>query len=221
MATIAILDMLRRSKKRSKVTEWWCKRISCLAEEVYTTTGFCVSRFPAEKICSTESRKIGIGARRQILQTHLSGGITQKLEPHERNPCAPMFEERSREITLQEEGGARKAPWNLAKHIFKLKHADKATFYFPIEARTTPAPTSKLSEEREFVIDSGTSMHMLSRRDLSSEHMDTLRRSRTPTVWITKNGEVQTHEEAPVYVHDLGLFRDCGSARGHCCSSYR
>ena len=36
--------------------------------------------------------------------------------------------------------------------------------------------------------------------------METLRRSRTPTVVVTANGEVQTNEEAQVYVHHLGLF---------------
>ena len=36
--------------------------------------------------------------------------------------------------------------------------------------------------------------------------MDTLRRSRTPTTAVTANGEVQTNEEAQVYVHDLDLF---------------
>ena len=76
----------------------------------------------------------------------------------------------------------------------------------PFEARATPAPTSKLPEEREFVIDSGASMHMLSKKDLSSEELETLRRSRTPTVVVTANGEVQTHEEAQVCVHDLGFF---------------
>ena len=45
------------------------------------------------------------------------------------------------------------------------KTTDKATFYPPIEARATPAPTSKFPEEREFVVDSGASMHMLSRRN--------------------------------------------------------
>ena len=38
-----------------------------------------------------------------------SGGTIQRREPHERTPCATKFEERSREITLQQEGCARKA----------------------------------------------------------------------------------------------------------------
>ena len=47
----------------------------------------------------------------------------------------------------------------------KLKNADKATFYTPIEARVMPAPTSKSPEEREFVVDSGASVHMMSKKE--------------------------------------------------------
>ena len=46
----------------------------------------------------------------------------------------------------------------------------------------------------------------MSRKELSSEEMDTLRRSRNPTVVLTANGEVQTNEEAQVCVHALDLF---------------
>ena len=49
-------------------------------------------------------------------------------------------------------------------------------------------------------------MHTLSRKDLSSDEMETLRRSRPPTVVVTASGKVQTNEEGQVYVHDLGLF---------------
>ena len=49
-------------------------------------------------------------------------------------------------------------------------------------------------------------MHILSKKDLNSHEMDTLRRSRTPTTVVTANGEVQTNEEAQVYVQDLDLF---------------
>ena len=48
-------------------------------------------------------------------------------------------------------------------------------------------------------------MHMPSNRDLTSDEMDTLRRSRNPVV-ITGNGEVQTNEEASE-LH-LGKFPD-------------
>ena len=49
-------------------------------------------------------------------------------------------------------------------------------------------------------------MHMLSKRDLSSDKMDTSRRSRNPITVLTATGEVQTNEEAQVFVHDLDLF---------------
>ena len=49
-------------------------------------------------------------------------------------------------------------------------------------------------------------MHMLSKKDLSSEEMDTLRRCRTPIVVVTANGKVQTNEQAQIYVHDLDSF---------------
>ena len=47
---------------------------------------------------------------------------------------------------------------------------------------------------------------MLSKKDLSSDEMESLRRSRNPTTVVTANGEVQTDEEAQENVHDLDLF---------------
>ena len=67
-------------------------------------------------------------------------------------------------------------------------------------------PSSTNPEKREFVIDSGASMHMLSKMDASSGELETLRRSRNPITVVTANGEVQTNDEAQVYVHYLHLF---------------
>ena len=47
---------------------------------------------------------------------------------------------------------------------------------------------------------------MISKKDLSNAEMDTLTKSCSPTIVITANGEVQTHEEAIVYVKELGIF---------------
>ena len=49
-------------------------------------------------------------------------------------------------------------------------------------------------------------MRMISTRDLSDAEMDTLTKSCSPTIVITSNGEVQTHEEATVYVKELDIF---------------
>ena len=45
-------------------------------------------------------------------------------------------------------------------------------------------------------------MHMISKKDLNDAEMDTLTKSCSPTIVITANGEVQTHEEAIVYVKE-------------------
>ena len=49
-------------------------------------------------------------------------------------------------------------------------------------------------------------MHMISRKDLNDAEMDTLTKSCSPTIVITANGEVQTHEETTVYVKELQKF---------------
>ena len=126
-------------------------------------------------------------------------------EPCERNPNAPKFEDRSQQETEWHEQGAREAAWRLAKSVLKLKEQESATFFSSSENRCLPASNLKL-EEREFVVDSSASMHMISKKDLNSADMDTLTKSCSPTIVITANGEVQTHEEATVYVKELDIF---------------
>ena len=126
-------------------------------------------------------------------------------EPHERSPNAPKLEDRSQEETEWQEQGAREAAWKLAKNVLKLKEQERATFLSLSENRCLLASTRKL-EEREFVVDSGASMHMISKKDLSDAEMDTLTKSCIPTIVVTATGEVQTHEEATVYVTELEIF---------------
>ena len=125
--------------------------------------------------------------------------------PHQSSPNAPKFEDRCQEETEWQEQGAREAAWRLAKSVLKLKEHERATFFSPSENRCLPASTHE-PEEREFVVDSGASMHMISKKDLSDAEMDTLTKSCSPTIVITANGEVQTHEEAIVYVKELDMF---------------
>ena len=49
-------------------------------------------------------------------------------------------------------------------------------------------------------------MHMISKKDLSNAEMDTLTKSCSPTIVTTTNGEVQTHDEAIVYVKESDIF---------------
>ena len=126
-------------------------------------------------------------------------------EPHQRSPNAPKFEDRSQEETERQERYAREAAWRLAKNVLKLKEKNKAAFFSPSENRCLSASNLK-PEERELVVDSGALMHMISKKDLNSAEMETVTTSRSPTTVTTANGEVQTHEEATVYVKELEKF---------------
>ena len=106
-------------------------------------------------------------------------------KPHQRSPNAPKFEDRSQEET----------EWKLAKSVLKLKEHERATFFSPSENRCLPASNLK-TEEREFVVDSGASMHMISKKDLSDAEMDTLTKSCSPTIM----------EKCRVYVKELDTF---------------
>ena len=55
-------------------------------------------------------------------------------------------------------------------------------------------------------MDSGASMHMISKKDLNDAEMDTSTKSCSLTTVITANGKVQTHEEATVSDKELEKF---------------
>ena len=87
-------------------------------------------------------------------------------DPHQRNPNAPKFEDRSQKETEWQERCAREAAWKLAQIILKLKEKDKTAFFSPSENTCLPAPSTLEPEEREFVVDSGALMHMISKKGL-------------------------------------------------------
>ena len=131
--------------------------------------------------------------------------IQAKLS-HQRSPYAVKFEDRSQEETERQERCARGDAWRLAKNICKVREKDKATFFSPTDEWSLPAASTMKPEEREFVVDSGASMHVVSRRDLNSAESDAVKVSESPTTVVPANGEVQTKEEATVYVKELDLF---------------
>ena len=75
------------------------------------------------------------------------------------------------------------------KNVLKLKEHQRATF-FSLSGKRCLLASNLKHEEREFVVDSGASMHMISKKDLSDAEMDTLTKSCSPTIVITANGEV-------------------------------
>ena len=127
-------------------------------------------------------------------------------DPHQRISNAPKFEDRSQEETEWQERCAREAAWRLAKNIFKLKEKDKTIFFSPSENRCLSAPSTLKPEEREFVVDSGAWMQMISKKELNSAELETVTTSRSPTTVFPANGEVQANEEATVYVRELDIL---------------
>ena len=133
-------------------------------------------------------------------------GVICPGDPHQRNPNAPKFEDRSQEETERQERCAREAAWRLAKNILKLKEKDKTVFFSPSENWCLPSPSTIKPEEREFDVDSGASMHMISKKVLNSAELETVTTSISPMTVITDNSDVQTNEEAIVYVRELDIF---------------
>ena len=87
-------------------------------------------------------------------------------DPQQRNPNAPKFEDRSQEQTEWQERCAHEAAGRLANIILKSKEKDKTAFFKLSENRCLPAPSNLKPQEREFVVDSGASMHMISQKGL-------------------------------------------------------
>ena len=94
----------------------------------------------------------------------------------------------------------------LPKTFTSSKKKTRLHCTFPHQERVLPAASTKELEENELVVDSSASMHMVSKRDLNSAELETMRMSRNPMTVMTANGEVQTREEATVYVKELDLF---------------
>ena len=116
------------------------------------------------------------------------------------------------DVPVKQRGGWPKISQNEKRNI-------EAAFFSPSENWCLPSPSNLKPEEREFVVDSGASMHMISKKDLSDAEMDTLTTSRSPTTVITANVEVQTYEEAIVYLRQrIGYVLDNESPRGYASS---
>ena len=106
----------------------------------------------------------------------------------------------------------------MAKSVLKLKEHQRAAFFSLSENWCLPSPSTIEPEEREFVVDSAASMHMISKKDLNSADLETVTTSRSPTTVITANCEVQTNEEATVLCQITGYILDKESPRGYASS---
>ena len=106
---------------------------------------------------------------------------------------------------------ARRKAWKTAKEYFLYSHkfrGERSHIHLAYIGMvlTMAFRTLNLKKEREFVVDSGAPMHMLSTKDLTPAELDTLRVSWNPTIVIAANGSIETIQEATVCVKDLDLF---------------
>ena len=85
------------------------------------------------------------------------------------------FEDRSQEENERQERCTRGDAWRLAKNIFWLKEKDKATFFSPNDEWSLPAASTIKPEDREFLVGSGASMHMVSKKDLNKAELETVK----------------------------------------------
>ena len=162
MATDAISDMLRQKESPAKKSMKGGAKESVAILVVSMLLG-CVSQdsYPRRSILREPGKcgrkhavKFSRGTWHQIKNRKRKGpsqGIIQQCALHERRPC---------EETLHQERCARKAAWDLAK-IFTSSRI-----------RTEPRSLLRL-KQREFVVDSRASMHMMSKKELSSRDVGT------------------------------------------------
>ena len=132
-------------------------------------------------------------------------GMICPHNPHQRNPNAPKFEYRSQEETEWQERCAREAAWKLAKSVFSSRSKKEQ---HSSHRRKIGAFLHQILDLRNDNLLSTLARQCTwsAKKDLSDAEIDTLTKSCSPTIVITANGEVQTHEEAIVHVKELDIF---------------
>ena len=97
--------------------------------------------------------------------------------------------------TLGAKDGARQAAGQLAKQLYRIRGT-----YLENEATFNP-------DERDFIVDSGVSMHVMRKMELPPEELETVKVSRLPTTVISTNVSIDTTEEATLHAkEDVDMF---------------
>ena len=111
------------------------RQLGCVFQDMEPPKSFLILRKSSDMQKPIQRVKLtkAIARHTKIRDQNPSLGYICPGEPHERSPNAPKFEDRSQEETEWQEQGARDAAWKLAKHVFKLKEHQRATFFSPLE----------------------------------------------------------------------------------------
>ena len=108
------------------------------------------------------------------------------------------FEGRSEEETESK-------AWNLANHVQAQR--ERQSYITLARGRMgTPGCVKKRAGKRDFVVDSGASMHMVSKRDLNSK-LETMSTLRSPTTVMTAKARCKREtRQRSVYVKELNVI---------------
>ena len=99
------------------------------------------------------------------------------------------------------------------KNIHKPKEKDKASFHPPPVVWPLRAPYSTKPVERTFVVDSGKSMHVQGKKDLSLGEIEIVQVSRNSQQWRSANTWGSNRVRPRFW-----FFRDSANLGGHVCS---
>ena len=105
---------------------------------------------------------------------------------------------------------ARNAAWFfLHKNEYKYPGSyseNQHEFFKPSPASNVSSHSMTTSKEREFMVDSGASLHVMSKSDLTPEEQEAILKSKDPSVIMSAHGNSHTTEEATVSAFDLDMF---------------
>ena len=203
---------------QQKVSKKWRQKCSSFVEKKDKEFGLCISGRGAAKIVidfTEELNHVESNPMCSIHQSRISQSqrkrpqsIAQQNLPRGSSSAQPQRSKILRSVS----GGNRVARALGSRSSVAGKEnpeAKRETWSYILltsEKWCLPALSKTKLEERDFLVDSGASMHMISRNGLNPGEMETVTTSRYPTTVITANGEVQTHEEATVHVRELDMF---------------
>ena len=124
-------------------------------------------------------------------------GVIQIKNPHQRSPYAPKFDDRSQEETERQERCARGDAWRMAKSVLTAQRKGQHYILFAYRCIHNKTGGKRVCGGLRSKLAYG-----LQQKDLSSAELGTPKVSKNPTTVVTANGEVQTKEEATVYVRE-------------------
>ena len=156
----------------------------------------------------TERRKIGNKSRRKIVQEHVA--------PNKKNGV--HLERSLQKSPCNEKDAPRKArTW---RQIFTCSRVrTKLRFTVLLKPAERRRPLQNLQRIENSWLIHGTSMHMLSKKDLSSEEMEILRRFRTPFVVVDGKWRSENKQGSSSARSRSWPLRHCAITRRNACIS--